>query len=81
MLGKSSFIFNGGTWDVILSNLRTVFRGICASTATDVEHDCPETTQFRCGKKCLSKHRLVDYKKDCEDDSDENYNNSCALND
>jgi len=68
-------------WDQMVRQLRPFFRQICASTATNVENDCPETTQFRCDKKCLSKHRLVDYQKDCEDNSDETYNQSCALND
>jgi hypothetical protein len=81
ILGKTSFQFSSSGWESILRNLRFVFQKNCALTAADLENECPETTHFRCGKKCLSKHRLVDNVHDCVDDSDEIYNNSCALND
>ncbi|UJR16810.1 hypothetical protein I4U23_003709 [Adineta vaga] len=35
---------------------------------------------FRCGQKCISKHRLVDYRRDCMDNSDEAFNGSCSIN-
>jgi hypothetical protein len=64
-------------------------------TSTEIENECPESTNFRCGKKCLSKHRLVDNSIDCAGSIDELhrysdelydysnvfYNNGCALND
>jgi hypothetical protein len=81
ILGKTSFKFISSGWENVLRNLRPIFRKNCALTTADLENGCPETTHFRCGKKCLSKHRLVDYVQDCVDDSDEMYNNSCALND
>lgn len=52
----------------------------CSSTPDRTVADCPETTQFQCGNRCLSKHRLVDNFKDCLNNVDEEYNNSCALN-
>jgi hypothetical protein len=82
MLGNTSFVFDStATWDAVLRTVRWVFRGHCALTAIDLENECPKTTLFRCGKRCLSKHRLVDNVRDCLDNSDEIYNNSCALND
>jgi hypothetical protein len=80
-LGNTSFKFDSTTWVTVVHDLRQIFRQTCALTAANVENECPETTHFRCGKKCLSKHRLVDNMRDCFDDSDEIYNNSCALND
>ena len=80
-INKLSFMLYPTIWETFLRSVRLVFRRQCALTANNVEKDCPGTTQFRCGKKCLSKHRLMDNVQDCTDDSDEKYNNSCALND
>jgi hypothetical protein len=77
ILGKTSFTFtNRNIWSTMVRDLRRIFRRNCALTATEIENECPESTHFRCGKKCLSKHRLVDNVQDCVDDSDELYNNS-----
>jgi hypothetical protein len=81
MINNISFLVTYGTWDVMLRSIRSAFQRNCALTMTDVENDCPETTQFRCGKKCLSKHRLIDNARDCIDNMDETYNDSCDLND
>ncbi len=78
---KIGFMIGFLRWEAMLQILQRISIRICASTKTDVQNDCPEATQFRCGKKCLSKHRLVDYRTDCIDDSDEEYNDSCVLND
>jgi hypothetical protein len=68
-------------WDSMLPSIRRFSQRNCAWTVTDVENDCPKTTQFRCDKNCLSKHRLVDDVPDCANNSDEKYTDSCALND
>jgi hypothetical protein len=81
MINNISFVLHSGSWDFMLRNIRSAFQSNCALTMTDAENSCPETTQFRCGKKCLSKHRLVDNVRDCIDNMDETYNDSCGLND
>jgi hypothetical protein len=67
-------------WDEQLNVLRNIVRFRCSTSADEKRNSCSEPTQFRCGKKCLSKHRLVDYIPDCVDHSDENFNSSCSLN-
>jgi hypothetical protein len=42
---------------------------------------CQQVNSFHCGKKCISKHRLVDSFTECFDNSDETFNDSCTLND
>ena len=43
------------------------------------QHYCFKPNQFSCGKRCLSKHRLLDNRPDCPDNIDESYNDSCGL--
>jgi hypothetical protein len=53
----------------------------CSMKDNDTVDLCRQTNVFHCGKKCISKHRLVDGFKDCFDKSDETFNDSCALPD
>ncbi|UJR19419.1 hypothetical protein I4U23_022549 [Adineta vaga] len=52
------------------------------SFAIDVNDNfCSEKTQFRCGRKCISKYRIGDRRFDCSDLSDEIlYKDTCNLN-
>ncbi|CAF3359840.1 unnamed protein product [Rotaria sp. Silwood1] len=52
----------------------------CSSKTNGKENDCSIENQFQCGKRCISKHRLVDYNSDCPDNIDEKYNESYVLN-
>jgi hypothetical protein len=81
MINNISFLVSSRSWNDVLRPVTLAFQRNCALTMTDIENDCPETTQFRCGKKCLSKHRLVDIVRDCINNMDETYNGSCDLND
>ncbi|CAF2972286.1 unnamed protein product, partial [Rotaria sp. Silwood2] len=44
------------------------------------ETRCSAPNQFHCGNRCISKHRLADCYTDCLGETDETYNQSCALN-
>ncbi len=68
-------------WEYQFTRVRTAFFSQCSTSTNGRSEDCPENTQFRCGNRCISKHRLVDGKYDCMDRSDDNFNNSCSLND
>ena len=52
----------------------------CASKTNGKESHCSAKNQFQCDNKCISKHRLVDYFRDCRNLIDERYNESCSLN-
>ncbi|CAF1132501.1 unnamed protein product, partial [Adineta ricciae] len=62
----------------ILSIQRYIYQR-CSLMANEQESVCLETNQFRCGNKCISKHRLLDDLADCPDNIDERYNESCSL--
>ena len=64
----------------MIIDYRKIMNLRCSSTLIGTVNDCPSTTQFQCGNRCLSKHRLTDYFNDCFDNMDEDYNQSCALN-
>ncbi len=76
----SMFNITGNTWYGIIDGLVREFQQ-CSIDDKDNEDLCRWAGSFRCGKKCISKHRLVDSFKDCLDNSDETFNESCALND
>ncbi len=76
-----SFFNYQRSWNTIVRNFRRNTNERCSSIINRTENDCLDTIQFQCGNKCLSKHRLVDYFKDCYDNFDEQYNDSCALSD
>ena len=80
VLSQTNFGSYSSSWASEMYRIGWGFRTYCALTIADLEKECPESTHFRCGKKCLSKHRLVDTMIDCVDRSDETYNDSCALN-
>lgn len=65
----------------ILDRIRFTFERFSALSKIEAKNNCPETTHFQCGKRCISKHRLIDGEIDCFDNSDEDYTNSCSLND
>lgn len=67
-------------WEDIVKVFRKIMNQNCSSVANGMTDNCPDKTHFQCGNKCLSKHRLNDYFKDCFDGIDEQYNDSCALN-
>ncbi|CAF1461771.1 unnamed protein product [Adineta ricciae] len=65
------------SWIDLMENIYSFFRP-CAPM---IPFNC--TNLFRCeqSSKCISKHRLLDGRYDCMDHSDEQFNNTCALND
>ncbi|CAF4624874.1 unnamed protein product, partial [Rotaria sp. Silwood2] len=52
----------------------------CSLKTYRKETRCSAPNQFHCGNRCISKHRLADCYTDCLDETDETYNQSCALN-
>ncbi|CAF2099324.1 unnamed protein product [Rotaria magnacalcarata] len=64
-----------------IESVRILFSKICAIGVHGVGYDCSQSNQFRCGKKCISKHRLVDGLRDCTSLTDELYNDTCSLKD
>jgi hypothetical protein len=69
-----------GNWQSQVKFIRNYMHTQCSLTTNGKENNCLENTQFRCGNKCLSKNRLLDYFPDCPDRIDEKYTDSCALN-
>ena len=85
---SAPFLCRPFTTDRILTGKWAGFQSIrldefqyCSFRNDDAEKLCHETDLFRCGNKCISKHRLIDGYDDCWDRSDETFNGSCALND
>ena len=66
-------------WVLQVTYVRKALIRQCSSRANTGENKCTKPTQFSCGKRCLSKHRLLDNLLDCLDLSDERYNDSCGL--
>ncbi|UJR16921.1 hypothetical protein I4U23_003819 [Adineta vaga] len=67
-------------WLHQVPTIRTRLQRQCSLAIVINENYCSQPTQFRCGNKCLSKHRLRDNLADCVDRADEVKSiNSCAL--
>jgi len=70
-----------GDWFTQSKLLRQYMHSRCSLGIAIKEMNCLEQSQFQCDNKCFSKYRLVNNLRDCDDGSDELYNNSCSLND
>lgn len=68
------------SWLLQIKSIRSQMHRQCSLNADADGNYCPENTQFKCGNKCLSKHRLVDQLNDCLNSIDEQRNDSCTLN-
>jgi hypothetical protein len=67
------------TWDLLISSLHTIFRGC---SIVDGGY-CHHHTLYSCNstiRKCISKHRLLDGFSDCYHNDDEQFSDSCSLN-
>lgn len=78
-LFTSDKLVNDWALPMPFSSIRRKLTRQCSSPVDANLYDCSRSTQFSCGKVCLSKHRLVDNFVDCLDRQDETYNDSCNL--